>query len=265
MIHLCLALFAVAASTTAALTTLRKTTFINAVSLTIPDALLELQSGLHEITFGNLQCHVDVSTESTATLQVSPLFPEEPISSFLQAIVFSSSQRLKRPYKFLTAAGKQLVTSSAKEGEMVDWMCTDGMTSLAELPRTIIHQYNLLHRGIGVLILDDQGRIFVHQRSSTKRLFPAMYDMFVGMYLHHPYQNNPTTSILTNIPILTFNALSPSLSHLLFILFKCNHMYGMRRWCECGRGGIWHHLTTRITGRSRIRFSYMSYSSCSIR
>ena len=195
-LHSSLALVAAAAaSTTTALTTMHKTTFLNAVSLTIPDALLALQSGLHEISFGNLQCHVDISTESTATLQLTtPLFPEEPISSLLKAIVFSSSQRLNRPCKFMTAAGEPLVTSPVKEGEMVDWMCTDGMTSLAELPRTIVHQHNLFHRGIGVLILDNQGRIFVHQRSDTKRLFPAMYDMFVGMFLHHTYHNSTTSN-----------------------------------------------------------------------
>ena len=161
---------------------LHKTTFVNAVSLTIPDALLSLQSGSHFITFGKLQCQLDISSaESTAILRLSPSVPEEPLSSLLHAIVLSS-QRLQRPYKFMTAAGEPLITSasSTKEGEMVDWMSVDGLTSLAELPRTVVHQHNLLHRGIGVLILDPQGRIFVHQRSNTKRLFPAMYDMFVG-------------------------------------------------------------------------------------
>ena len=46
--------------------------------------------------------------------------------------------------------------------------------------RSIIHQYNLLHRGIGVMVFDSIGRIYVHQRSSSKRLFPSMYDMFIG-------------------------------------------------------------------------------------
>ena len=182
MIRFCsLALVAISTKAAVVPAAMHKTTFLNTVSLTIPDAVLALQSGSHEIHFGKFQCHLDISsTESTVTLRLPPLLPDQPISSLLHAIVSSSSHRLQRPYKFSPAAGEQLVTSSTKEVEMVDWMSIDGLTSLAELPRTVVHQHNLLHRGIGVLILDNQGRIFVHQRSNTKRLFPAMYDMFVG-------------------------------------------------------------------------------------
>jgi 8-oxo-dGTP pyrophosphatase MutT (NUDIX family) len=64
------------------------------------------------------------------------------------------------------------------------------------LPRKQVHLYNILHRGIGVLVYrarqeqqeggaqeeqeQQQEEIFVHQRSHTKRVFPSMYDMFVG-------------------------------------------------------------------------------------
>ena len=65
------------------------------------------------------------------------------------------------------------------EREMIDWCTEDGL-SLAAVPRSVVHQFNLLHRGIGALVFDSGRRVFVHRRASTKRLFPAMLDMFVG-------------------------------------------------------------------------------------
>eukprot|EP01041_Mallomonas_annulata_P008066 gene8066-16548_t len=69
--------------------------------------------------------------------------------------------------------------NSAQTEELVDWIAEDG-TALVPLPRSIIHKYNLLHRGIGALIIDRNCNIFVHQRASTKRIFPSMWDMFIG-------------------------------------------------------------------------------------
>jgi 8-oxo-dGTP pyrophosphatase MutT (NUDIX family) len=54
---------------------------------------------------------------------------------------------------------------------------------MSSVKRSFIHKYNLLHRGIGVLLLsckDDQISVFVHQRSPNKRIFPSMWDMFIG-------------------------------------------------------------------------------------
>ena len=66
---------------------------------------------------------------------------------------------------------------------------------LGIVPRHWVHQYNLLHRGIGVLVTKDvpillssslptleqqQPDIYCHQRTSTKRIFPSLYDMFIG-------------------------------------------------------------------------------------
>lgn len=63
--------------------------------------------------------------------------------------------------------------------EIVDWVSTEGIP-LIPLPRTLVHKYNLLHKGIGALIFNSKGDIFVHQRAATKRLFPSMWDMFIG-------------------------------------------------------------------------------------
>lgn len=65
--------------------------------------------------------------------------------------------------------------------EIVDWISADGLSVVKPLPRKMIHKYNLYHRGIGVIIVDKStGRIFIHQRSPNKRIFPSMFDMFVG-------------------------------------------------------------------------------------
>eukprot|EP00600_Ochromonadales_sp_CCMP1393_P001386 CAMPEP_0174977034 /NCGR_PEP_ID=MMETSP0004_2-20121128/13373_1 /TAXON_ID=420556 /ORGANISM="Ochromonas sp., Strain CCMP1393" /LENGTH=294 /DNA_ID=CAMNT_0016228149 /DNA_START=216 /DNA_END=1096 /DNA_ORIENTATION=+ len=64
--------------------------------------------------------------------------------------------------------------------EKVDWVGVNGEV-LCPLPRSIIHKYNLLHGGMGVLLVTpDHKSIYVHQRSADKRIFPSKYDMFVG-------------------------------------------------------------------------------------
>ena len=64
--------------------------------------------------------------------------------------------------------------------EMVDWISTRREV-VASLPRSLIHKFNLLHRGVGALILDsERARILVHRRSKGKRIFPGLWDMFVG-------------------------------------------------------------------------------------
>lgn len=46
--------------------------------------------------------------------------------------------------------------------------------------RREIRRRNLLHRGVGILCRNSGGEIYVHRRTKTKDVFPAMYDMFVG-------------------------------------------------------------------------------------
>jgi isopentenyldiphosphate isomerase len=65
------------------------------------------------------------------------------------------------------------------EEELVDWISIDGYT-IAPLPRGLVMKHNLLHKGMGVLIFDPSGQIFVHKRSSLKSKFPSMLDMFIG-------------------------------------------------------------------------------------
>ena len=77
------------------------------------------------------------------------------------------------------------------EAELVDMVDGEGAV-LGSLPRPYVHAWNVLHRGVGLIVAKDEdvlrsiddGRttpmVYVHRRTSTKRIFPSLYDMFVG-------------------------------------------------------------------------------------
>jgi len=46
--------------------------------------------------------------------------------------------------------------------------------------RREVRTKNLLHRGVGILCCNSRGEIYVHRRTTSKDVFPGMYDMFVG-------------------------------------------------------------------------------------
>jgi 8-oxo-dGTP pyrophosphatase MutT (NUDIX family) len=80
-----------------------------------------------------------------------------------------------------------------KDYELVELVDIQGQ-ALAALPRNFIHNYNMLHRGIGVLVVQPElqlpihptfmdlinTKIYCHQRTWSKRIFPGLYDMFIG-------------------------------------------------------------------------------------
>jgi len=71
--------------------------------------------------------------------------------------------------------------------EMSDMANGDG-NPIGYIPRPLVHKFNVLHRGIGIVVCRDthitKGQtlpeIYVHRRTDTKRIFPSLYDMFVG-------------------------------------------------------------------------------------
>eukprot|EP00986_Skeletonema_menzelii_P020424 scaffold31141_cov154-Skeletonema_menzelii.AAC.3 len=74
----------------------------------------------------------------------------------------------------------------AQKMELVDMVNNNGDV-LGSLPRPYVHTYNILHRGIGMIVTNKSifdtsstPDVYVHQRTSTKRVFPSLYDMFVG-------------------------------------------------------------------------------------
>jgi isopentenyldiphosphate isomerase len=76
--------------------------------------------------------------------------------------------------------------------EMVEMVDQRG-TMIGAVPRSLVHQHNLLHRGVGIFVtkeepirllgrssIQQQPDLYVHRRTATKRIFPSLYDMFVG-------------------------------------------------------------------------------------
>jgi len=78
--------------------------------------------------------------------------------------------------------------------EMSDMVDSDGRP-LGYIPRSLVHGFNILHRGIGIVVCqgghitrtsgeggDETAlpSVYVHRRTDTKRIFPGLYDMFVG-------------------------------------------------------------------------------------
>jgi 8-oxo-dGTP pyrophosphatase MutT (NUDIX family) len=101
---------------------------------------------------------------------------------------------------------------SKGDGDHIEWveMVTGNGAILGRVPRRLVHTFNLLHRGIGVFVTKDTpllGKmtrrnhnsnshegdndvvvvnntsfpdLYCHRRTDTKRIFPSLYDMFVG-------------------------------------------------------------------------------------
>lgn len=51
---------------------------------------------------------------------------------------------------------------------------------VGQADRRTVRTQNLLHRGVGILVQNSRGQVYVHQRTPTKDVFPGMFDMFVG-------------------------------------------------------------------------------------
>jgi 8-oxo-dGTP pyrophosphatase MutT (NUDIX family) len=115
-------------------------------------------------------CHHDVREQSAVgTYQVSDL-----LSSSGHPFLFSD---------LLSISDNDIATI-----EMSDMVDSEG-NPLGYVPRILVHKFNLLHRGIGMVISRDEHitrstvefpDVYTHRRTDTKRIFPSLYDMFVG-------------------------------------------------------------------------------------
>jgi len=63
--------------------------------------------------------------------------------------------------------------------ELVDVVDDDGQP-IARVTRREMRARRLPHRCTYVLVFDSTGRIFVHQRTATKDVFPSRWDMTIG-------------------------------------------------------------------------------------
>jgi isopentenyldiphosphate isomerase len=65
------------------------------------------------------------------------------------------------------------------EDELIDVVDADDRV-VGQARRSESYARRLRHRAAFVLVHDSAGRIFVHRRTDTKRVFPGHYDMWVG-------------------------------------------------------------------------------------
>ncbi len=63
--------------------------------------------------------------------------------------------------------------------EIVDLVDAENRV-IGSTTRREVRGRNLLHRGVGILCRNPSGEIYVHRRTTTKDIFPGLYDMLVG-------------------------------------------------------------------------------------
>ena len=63
--------------------------------------------------------------------------------------------------------------------EWVD-LVNDADEVVGRATRREVRSRNLPHRGIGLIVFNSRGQVYVHQRTSHKDLFPSLFDMFIG-------------------------------------------------------------------------------------
>lgn len=64
--------------------------------------------------------------------------------------------------------------------ERTDIVDERGFLVLENVPRRFARDQGSTHRGVGVLVVNQDGKVFVHQRASSKKPYPNHFDMFVG-------------------------------------------------------------------------------------
>lgn len=187
------------------LETIHVTTFVNGLRLDVPKALLfqPNRRNLHEsIKIYKDDClHSEVVVSADRTKKKTKLSLRYPVflkritndykisQLILKMMVFNKCidenfacnifhDKSNKVIQTIDSLPRELLDSKSKE--MVDWVGTN-KEILCPLQRSTIHNFNLLHHGIGAIIINKSNKkIFIHKRSGEKRLFPSMLDMFVG-------------------------------------------------------------------------------------
>lgn len=68
---------------------------------------------------------------------------------------------------------------STRDEEWVD-VVDEHDRVIERVTRRAMREGNLLHRNASVLCRDSRDRVYVHQRTPTKDVFPSMYDLFAS-------------------------------------------------------------------------------------
>ena len=163
---------------------------VKGIPITLPSSLCnDLADGnynvyVNSLSVYNINIHQNDISVTQNDNQSSLLMKDinDSLFNLLISILHHTSIKINRQIAIDTSLLKNIdksITIFNANDEYVDWLSDDELV-LASLPRLLVHKLNLLHKGIGVLITNSKNKIFVHQRSATKRLFPSMYDMFIG-------------------------------------------------------------------------------------
>jgi len=149
---------------------------------------IELQCVLSRVMVQSAASYIANHCNTTAVLQITlPLLEGQGCQKILLSDLTSTSEDCKGVRHLFSS-----LNTEYSKAEIVDMVDNDGNV-LGSLPRPYVHLYNILHRGIGIVISKDEDiiqslkanndnipEVYVHQRTSTKRIFPSLYDMFVG-------------------------------------------------------------------------------------
>jgi isopentenyldiphosphate isomerase len=76
--------------------------------------------------------------------------------------------------------GKSAMAEEAAEREETGVLVDDEDWVIGTALRSEIRARNLPHRGVAILVRNPAEEIYVHRRTTTKDVFPDMYDMVVG-------------------------------------------------------------------------------------
>jgi 8-oxo-dGTP pyrophosphatase MutT (NUDIX family) len=92
----------------------------------------------------------------------------------------SSQEEILSDVTFSTTQAARLFGVD-ESSEIVDMVDQQGNV-LGMVPRGLVHKWNILHRGIGLTVSKDKdfSELYCHRRTDFKRIFPSLYDMFVG-------------------------------------------------------------------------------------
>lgn len=137
-------------------------------------------------------------------------------------------------------------TGDSRE-EMVDWIDGEG-TRLATLPRSEIRRRNLLHRVTATFVFHPGGRLFVHQRSSAKDVYPGLFDVCVGgtVVSGESFPENACREIAEELGVrgaplhpLFRHTFNDEVSHSLIQVYAVVHSGPVRLQPEEVAGGEW--------------------------
>lgn len=169
-----------------------------------PKAISKLRATIN-VSESTIVC--DMSADNDANMEIEPDLVDVLSRVLVQSLANTISQQrdinLSAVFDIVLPSGsksridfskskpiyEQLFPDREDDDEMVALVDASGQSSWGYVPRSLVHRHNLLHRGVGILVSSsstnedskfEDSMIYCHQRTASKRIFPSLYDMFVG-------------------------------------------------------------------------------------